>query len=257
MKESGEPVIEMVRVDVPRAQAPSASAVVQSVDWRIEQGDFWAVGAYAGTGKTDLLCTAAALERPLSGTHLLFGKDTAQMREDELVEKRLKIAMVFSGGRLFSDLTVAENIALPLRYHGHTNMKTVGEKVAAALEMTGLTHLATQWPADITLNLHQRIALARALVLSPEVLLLDNPLGNVDARLGRWWLDFLCLLNKGGAGPPMTIVIATDNLRPWVDTASRFAVLKDKQLEAIGGRQEVRSSQNTIVRELLMQAFES
>lgn len=255
-----DPVIELVHVDVPRADAPAAIPIVHDVDWSINAGDYWAVGAYAGTGKTDLLCTAASLERPLKGTHLLFGRDTSRMTEDELVTSRLKIAMVFTGGRLFNDLSVADNVALPLQYHGHMGKQAIAEKVAATLELAGLTPLANKWPSEITRNLHQRVALARALALDPEILFLDNPLTGVDARLARWWLDFLCQLNKGKvanrSGTPMTIVVAADDLRPWSDSASSFAIVKERQFHPVGGRQDIRTSNDAIVRELLMPAFE-
>jgi phospholipid/cholesterol/gamma-HCH transport system ATP-binding protein len=261
MQTVSDPVIELVRVDVSRADAPAAVPIVHDVNWAIGSGDFWAVGAYAGTGKTDLLCTAASLERPLSGTHLLFGRDTSRMSEEELVTARMKIAMVFTGGRLFNDLSVAENVALPLQYHGKLDKQAISEKVSATLEITGLKHIANKWPGELTRNLHQRIALARALALDPEILFLDNPLTGVDARLARWWLDFLCQLNKGKLaqrpGAPMTIIVATDDLRPWSDSASSFAIVKERQFHPIGGRQDIKASSDAIVRDLLMPAFES
>src|SRR5678816_2574956 len=111
------PVIELIHADIPRSGNPSATSVAQDVNWKIEAGDFWAVGAFAGSGKSDLLSTAAGLVRPLSGELALFGKPVKQMEEEELVGTRLKVAMVFDSGRLFAHLTVAENIGLPIEYH--------------------------------------------------------------------------------------------------------------------------------------------
>ena len=95
-------------------------------------------------------------------------------------------------------------------------------------------------------------SLARALALKPEVLLIDNPLGGVDPRQGRWWLDFLCQLKESA-----TIVVATDDLRAWLDVGDQFAILKERHLEIIGDREKIRQSQDALVRELLTPAFES
>src|SRR5689334_10409294 len=102
---SEEPIIELSHADIPRLYAASAPPIVEDVQFKIARGDFWAVGAFPGTGKTDLLYTAAGLQRPVKGEHFLFGKETSRLHEDELVEMRLKIGMVFDTGRLFGNLT--------------------------------------------------------------------------------------------------------------------------------------------------------
>jgi phospholipid/cholesterol/gamma-HCH transport system ATP-binding protein len=247
-----EPVIQLVDADIPRTQVASPIAVVKNVNWSVRREDFWIIGAHPGAGKTDLLCTAAGLQRPMRGEQSLFGKNTAQMSEEELVQTRLKIAMVFTNGRLFNGLSVAQNIALPLSYHHSYNDKELAERVSAALSRTGLAAWANKRPDQITRNLHQRIGLARALALEPEVLLIDNPLGGVDPRQSRWWLDFVCELKR-----TMTIVVTTDDFRAWTEVGMQFALLKDRQFEVIGGREEVRQSQDALVLELLTPAFES
>jgi ABC-type transporter Mla maintaining outer membrane lipid asymmetry ATPase subunit MlaF len=246
-----EPVIQLIDADIPRAQVASPIAVVKDVHWSVSRGDFWIVGAQPGGGKTDLLCTAAGLQRPMQGDQILFGKNTAQMSEEELVQTRLRIAMVFTNGRLFNGLSVAQNIALPLSYHHALEKQVLADRVAAALSRTSLSAWANKRPDQITRNMHQRIGLARALALEPEVLLIDNPLGGVDPRQGRWWLDFLCAAKK-----TMTIVVATDDFRAWTDVGMQFALLKERRLELIGGRDEIRESKDALVRELLTPTFE-
>lgn len=255
MSETAEPVIELVQADIPRSDASTLVPVVRHVDWQIQRGSFWAVGAFAGAGKTDLLLTTAGLQRPLSGDLMLFGKRVADMREEELVANRLKVAMVFGNGRLFSHLTVAENIALPLDYHG---LRQSQEQVNRALEQAGLMEYASRLPRQIPRALHQRVALARAMALSPEVLLVDNPLVGVDQRNARWWIDFLCAAHAGDPkiGRQLTLVIATDDLRPWLDTAQEFGVVTDRRFERIGGREQVKNASETIVRDLLTGAFD-
>lgn len=246
-----ELVIQLRETDIPRAQIAPPVAALENVDWSVARGDFWIIAAQPGTGKTDLLCTAAGLQRPMKGEQLLFGRDTDKMSEEELVVSRLRIAMVFTSGRLFNGLTVAQNIALPLSYHHSLDEPELARRVSDALAKTGLSAWAAKRPDQITRNLHQRIGLARALALEPEVILVDNPIGNVDPRQGRWWLDFLCALKE-----KLTVVVATDDLRPWIDVGEQFALIRERHLEHIGGRDEIRQSKDPLVRELLLSAFE-
>lgn len=247
-----EHVIQLFDADIPRSQLASAVPVVKDVQWAVAKGDFWVVGAQPGTGKTDLLCTAAGLQRPMKGRQFLFGKSIDEMSEEELVQTRLRIAMVFASGRLFNSLTVAQNIALPLSYHHSLSAETLSTRVSEALERTGLTQYSNQRPDQITRNLHQRVGLARALALQPEVILVDNPLAAVDPRQGRWWLEFLCEAHK-----TLTVIVATDDFRAWMDVGKQFAVVRERQLELVGGREEMRQSKDALVRELLTPAFES
>ncbi len=252
------PVIELIRADVPRSDNPSATPVAKDVNWTIEAGTFWAIGAFAGAGKSDLLSTAAGLVRPLSGELALFGKAVKQMDEEELVSTRLKVAMVFDTGRLFAHLTIAENIGLPLEYHEGIRPARANDRIKFALELADIVHLADRFPRQVARSLHQRVALARALALSPDVLLVDNPLLGVDQRNARWWIDFLCAAHAGktALGKPLTLVIAADDLRPWLDTAQQFGVLRERRFEKIGGREEVRNTSEGLVRDLLTPAFD-
>src|ERR1041385_749434 len=94
MPAAEDSVIELIGADVPRSDAKGV-AVVEDVNWQIDHGAFWAIGAFAGAGKTDLLLTTAGLQRPSRGELMLFGKRIAEMTEEELVSSRLKVAMVF------------------------------------------------------------------------------------------------------------------------------------------------------------------
>ena len=244
-------VIELREADIPRVVSASSRPVLEQVDWPVQRGEFWVVGALPAAGKTDLLCAAAGLVRPIRGTQCLFGRELSEMSEDELVQTRLRIAMVFTGGRLFNSLTVAQNIALPLSYHKQYDEQERIGRVTEALEKTGLSALQDRRPTQIASGLHQRVGLARALALEPEVLLVDNPLSGIDPRQGRWWIDFLCGVKK-----TLTVVVAADDLRAWMDVGDQFAVVRERKLEIVGGRERLRGSADPVVRELLRPAFE-
>jgi ABC-type transporter Mla maintaining outer membrane lipid asymmetry ATPase subunit MlaF len=209
-------------------------------------GTFWVVAGWFGTGKSDFLATAAGLQRPEKGVVKIFGHETFTVREEILVEHRRRIGVVFSdGGRLFNRLTVAENIALPLRYHQNWTEADAENSVREVLQLTEMISFAHKIPSALSSNWQQRAALARALILKPEILLLDKPLLGMDARHERWWLDFLIKLSEGSAfygGKRVTIVATAENLQPWKDVAKQFAVLKNNRWQEIGGRAELDAS---------------
>src|SRR5204862_2391577 len=133
----GGPVIELVNVSVGAGGRPD-SAALEGINWRISAGDYWVIGGLPGSGKSDLLATLAGLYRPLGGTLKLFGSDVAELSEDEFMTVRRRIGLVFEGGRLFNQLSVAENVALPLRYHRSQPGFGDGKRVKAILDATGL-----------------------------------------------------------------------------------------------------------------------
>ena len=250
--EKGATLIELHDANVSRTEASHPEVVVKHVNWTIQPGDFWVVGGLPGSGKSDLLATAAALQKPMSGTHLLFGRDVQHMNEEELLDEKRRIGFVFGNGRLFMHSTVAENVALPICYHKNCTYEQAEPQAMEVLKATGLEAMANRRPREVTRNLHQRIGLARALALEPEVLLLDNPLAGVDPRLGRWWIDFLCKAsNEGIFGRKITMSIATDDFRPWQDVGREFAIIHDKVWKPIGGRENLRSFEDPILAELM------
>jgi ABC-type transporter Mla maintaining outer membrane lipid asymmetry ATPase subunit MlaF len=254
----GEQVIELVDVSVAAGGRPD-SAALEGIHWRISSGDYWIVGGLPGSGKSDLLATLAGLYRPLSGTLKLFGSDVATLSEDAFGAARLRIGLVFeAGGRLFNQLSVGENVALPLRYHrGRPGVET-DERVNAILDATGLTPWAESMVGRINLARRQRVALARALAIGPEVLLFDNPLGGPGLQETRWWREFLAQLAGGHAllgGRPVTLVITCHDFRPWADQGKQFAVLKQKRWLAVGGRANLTCGDEPLLHELLATGF--
>lgn len=258
--EEKTPAIEFCGVTVTGAELRSSVTMVENVNWSVCPGEYWVVGGAPGTGKSDLLSTAAALQKPGRGTHLLFGNDLSRLPESDQLKHRLRVGLVFqAGGRLFSQLTVAENLALPVCYHGNLALEDAQPLVSKVLELTGLSGFARRPAASLTRNLHERVALARALMLKPEVLLIDNPLVGLDPRQAFWWMDFLRKLSRGhevSDGRPITLVVAADDLRPWREHATNFAVVHEKRWIEVGDRKALDASQAPEVRELLASGFE-
>ena len=256
--EASLPPIEMRGVSV-AAMRDASFTVVEEMDWSVATGEFWVVAGQEHSGKSDLLMLTAGLMSPTTGSYKLFGNDTKYFGEAELTE-RLRVGFVFQGGQLFNQLTITENAALPLQYQKNITAAEAAREAQALLNLMELTPLADVTPSNIAANWRQRVALVRALILKPEILLLDNPLAGLGARHLQWWLRFLDELSRGHewfGGRPMTMVVTTDDLRPWQNPQRKFALLRDKKFIPLGGWNDVESARDPVVKELLAAQLET
>src|SRR5690242_12594143 len=171
MNETFNPaVIEMRGVSI-GALRDGALAILEDVNWSVQPGEFWVVAGQQYSGKSDLLMHAAGLVVPGHGSCRVFDCDTDSFGDAHLAE-RLRIGFVFAGGKLFNQLTIAENVALPLCYQKNLTLDEAGRAVEVLLELLELVPFAALLPSGVAANWRQRAALARALVLKPELLLL-------------------------------------------------------------------------------------
>jgi phospholipid/cholesterol/gamma-HCH transport system ATP-binding protein len=245
-------VIEMRGVEV-RSMRDSSLTALDDVNWSVAPGEFWVVAGQEQSGKSDLMMMTAGLMPPAKGSCKVFGIETQSFGESELAD-RLRVGFVFENGQLFNRLTIAENVALPLQYHKDLPPGVADEKARALLDLMGLKPLADITPSNVGLSWLKRAALARALILQPELLLLDNPLNGLGAHHAKWWLNFLEQLWRGHesfGGKPMTIVATAEDLRAWKNDARHFALLRDKKFGLLGSWNEVASHEDTIVMELM------
>ena len=251
-------VIEMFGADI-TALRDASFTVVENVEWSVLPGDFWVVAGQQHSGKSDLLLCAAGLMMPPRGTCRLFGCNTREFDETQIAE-RLRVGFVFADGRLFSHLTIAENVALPLRYHKNLTDAEAARAVELLLELLELTPFADSTPGSLASSWRQRAALARALVLKPELLLLDNPLGGLGARHRQWLLNFLAQLSTGHeffGGYPLTVIVTTDDLRAWQHPQRKFAVLHEGNFSELGAWNGEDFARSPAVKELLAEPVET
>jgi ABC-type transporter Mla maintaining outer membrane lipid asymmetry ATPase subunit MlaF len=249
---SDSPLLEMSAVSVPAHENPEV-AVLENVNWSLRPGEYWLIGGLQGSGKTEFLSLTAGLTKPICGSFRLFGMNMPILG-DECLTERLRIGLVFDGGHLVHNLTIEENIALPLRYHRELDQGNLDQSVKNILELTGLSAHASRLPGDLVRGWQTRAGLARALVLQPDILLLDNPAGGLDSRHVRWWMDTLDQLSTGRgffAGRPMTLVVASEDLRPWRNRPAHFAVLQNRQFNVLGHQTELGRLTDPLVKELL------
>jgi len=248
----GVPVIDMRDVTIGALRDPKI-IVAKDVNWRVERGEFWIVAGLHGAGKSDLLMLTGGVMAPVAGTYEFLGEGMP-IFSDERLAHRLKLGLVFDGGCLFNQLTVVENIALPLRYHRNLSEQDGEAGVAALVELMELTRYAHTLPGSLGRNWQRRAALARAMVLKPELLLLDMPLSGLDQREQNWWIGFLDELSRGHPyydGRPVTIVMAGSNLRSWRGQPRRFALLNNRRFTVLGDWNAMEKSNDALVRELL------
>src|SRR5439155_17579009 len=138
----------------------------------------------------------AGLMPPAEGSYRLFGEEMPIFDEGRL-RHRLRLGLVFDGGQLLSHLTVWENVALPMRYHGSLTEMEAHQEAQKLLEALELAPWTESTPGAIGRNRQKRVGLARALALRPEVLLVDAPLTGLDLPHRNWWLGLLDQLSKG------------------------------------------------------------
>jgi ABC-type transporter Mla maintaining outer membrane lipid asymmetry ATPase subunit MlaF len=223
------PVLEAVSVDV--SSAWNHHLQITGVDWKVLPGDLWVIGGRPGSGKTDFLLTAAGLRRPAAGSLRLLGCEAGRLSEADLLQQRTRIGFVFKGGgRMFNELTVAENVALALCYHRNWSAEQAWADTRAALDITGLGGMAEERAQRLGANCQQRVGLARALALKPEVLFVDEPAAGLETSHGQWWRDFLTQLSAGSPfmnGRKVTVIAATNDFAPWLAEGWRYAMIKD------------------------------
>jgi ABC-type transporter Mla maintaining outer membrane lipid asymmetry ATPase subunit MlaF len=227
--------------------------VLEHVNCSVAEGEFWVIGAPQYSGKTDFLMTMAGLIPPVAGNYKFYGNETRIFDESRL-EDRLQMGFVFENAELFHYLTVGENVALPFRYHknlGYAEGVAAMDELLVAMELKPIVDVM---PANLPQSWHKRAGLARALSLQPKVLLADNPLGALDARHSSWWLQFFDALSRGHSwlgGKPLTMVVTTDDFRPWRGGGRRFALLKEKTFVPLGSWDDVVASGEPLAKELL------
>ncbi len=199
------PVIRFDNVGMRYDRGPE---VLQDLSFDLPRGSFQFLTGPSGAGKTSLLKLIYLAAKPSRGRISYFGRDAATLSKDELPGLRRRIGVVFQEFRLLNHLSVFDNAALPLRVAGKKRAD-YAEDVAELLAWVGLGDKMNANPATLSGGEQQRVAIARAIVAQPEILIADEPTGNVDSEMAMRLLRLFTELNKLGT----TIIIATHDLQ--------------------------------------------
>ncbi len=180
---------------------------LNGVSLDIEDGEYVTVVGTSGSGKSTLMNILGCLDAPTSGSYYLDGEDVCSLPDNALSDIRSrKIGFVFQSFNLIAGLTALENVELPLLYR-RVSKNRRSEIALKALESVGLSDRALHRPSELSGGQQQRVAIARAIAADPQIILADEPCGNLDSRSGAEILDILSELNSSGK----TIVMITHN----------------------------------------------
>ena len=178
---------------------------LENVNLNVEKGEFLSVMGPSGCGKSTMLNIMGLLDDPTGGKVLINDTDTTRMKDQELAHFRNKtLGFVFQSFHLINSLNVLDNVELPLMYRKAENGSR-SLKAKEVLERVGLSHRQKHFPSQLSGGQCQRVAIARALIGNPEIILADEPTGNLDSKMGTEIMDLLFDLNKEGT----TIVMVT------------------------------------------------
>ena len=207
------------------------TTALTGIDLTVERGEFVAVMGPSGCGKSTLLNMLGTIDRPSAGRYLFDGTDIADAPEAELARlRRDRLGFVFQSFNLIDELTIGENVALGLAYRA-LPARAKRERVAAAMDRVGIAHRRDHHPHQLSGGQQQRAAIARAVVGRPELILADEPTGNLDTENGAQVMGILSELNADGT----TIVMVTHS-PAHADVAKRTVQMLDGRILASARR---------------------
>lgn len=197
----------MIKLEKVRKRYFDSHAALRGIDLDIHAEEMVFLTGHSGAGKSTLLRLIALLERPTAGKIIFDGVDLATLKPNQIPQHRRRVGMIFQNPTLLYDRSVFDNIALPLQINGY-NLAEIQSRVQASLELVGLFKKANKNPIVLSSGEQQRVGIARAIVTRPDVILADEPTGNLDPELSKDIMNLFHRLNQVG----ITIVVASHDL---------------------------------------------
>jgi phospholipid/cholesterol/gamma-HCH transport system ATP-binding protein len=202
----------------------------------------------SGSGKSVFLRHLIGLMKPVSGEILFEGRDIGSLDERQLAPVRRKIGMLFQDGALFDSLNVYDNVAFPLREHGEKNEKLVREKVHEALALVNMEGHDKKMPVNLSGGMRKRVALARAIISPPQVILYDEPTAGLDPIVSDSINRLIQRLQKQLS---VTSIVVTHDLTSCNRVADRVALLHEGRRHFYGSLEDLRQTNDQIVRDFV------
>lgn len=223
-------VLEARRLNKQFGVGDTATPVLRNIDLQITRGEFVALVGPSGSGKSTLLSILGLLDMPTSGDVFINGQSVSQLSRRQLATVRCQtLGYVFQAFNLLAGLSVVENVMLPGLLAGRSGRAQHGHAMSL-LDQVGLAAKSKRVPSELSGGEQQRVAVARALFMKPDVILADEPTGNLDTNNGQRVIDALYNLNAAG----QTIVLVTHD-RKIADDAPRLVSLLDGEIETDSG----------------------
>lgn len=222
--------------------------VLRGIDLDIATGEVMVVIGRSGGGKSVLLKHLIGLLRPDAGTVAVDGTEITRLRGGELDRVRARYGVVFQGGALFDSMSVAENVAFPLREKSRLGHAEIRGRVEEKLEQVGLSDMGHKNPAEISGGMRKRVAIARALVTEPEIVFFDEPTTGLDPILVNTIHHLIVELHRKFR---FTAVMVSHEIPEIFEIADRVAMLHEGVIVEVGSPEAVRASANPIVQQFI------
>lgn len=224
-----KPIIQLENVSKIYQMGDVQVSALKGIDLEVRKGEFLAIAGASGSGKSTMMNLIGCLDLPSKGNIFLDGNNIAKFRESRLAQVRgQKIGFVFQQFNLIPTLTALENVMLPMEFQDE-DTATAKEKAMELLKLVGLEDRVKHLPSQLSGGQQQRVAISRALSVDPEIILADEPTGNLDSKTGGFIMNFLSEIHKKNN---KTIIIVTHDLH-LVKHAERVVHLKDGHVEKI------------------------
>ena len=222
--------------------------VLFGLDLTIHAGEIMVIMGGSGSGKSTFLRHLIGLERPSRGAISLLGEDITQLGSLQMLEQRRRIGVAFQGGAMFSSLSVAENIKLPLREHTRLDESTMDIMARMKLEVVNLSGFGDLMPSELSGGMLKRAAVARAIATDPQLLFFDEPSAGLDPAVSAALDDLILRLRDA---MQMTIVVVTHEIHSAFKIADRITILDRGRILEVGTPDEVQQSNNERIQGLL------
>jgi phospholipid/cholesterol/gamma-HCH transport system ATP-binding protein len=227
--------------------------ILRDVTLSVEEGEILVIMGGSGSGKSTLLRYMLALERPTSGRIRVLGRDMNDASRSDVYEIRKKSGVAFQSGALFSSMSVGDNIMLPLREHTRLDDSIIRIMARLKLEVVELAGFEDLMPSELSGGMLKRAALARAVVMDPQLLFCDEPSAGLDPVVAAAIDDLILRLRDALR---ITIIIVTHELESAFKIADRIAVLDKGEILIVGTVDEVRACEDSRVQNLLNRRVE-
>ena len=222
--------------------------VLRGISLEVKPGVFTALIGMSGSGKSLLLKHLVGLITPDQGSISIDGKELSQLSHKDLEELRSRIGFVFQSGALFDSMTVFDNVAFPLREKTKLTESEIWEKVMDELAQVGLAEACEKYPAEISGGMLKRVALARALVRSPEIILFDEPTTGLDPIVSR---SILQLFDEVHQRRRLTGILVSHEIPGIFDIVQQVAMLHEGTIIASGPTEEIRNSKDPVIEQFV------
>lgn len=226
----------------------AVQTVLDSISCSIPAGKTTVIAGGSGQGKSVTLKLVLGLMQANSGNVLVHGNDVTRVRGKELENLRSQFGVLFQGGALFDSLTVFENVALPLRERTKKTEEEIRNKVRAALSQFELDGHEDKYPAQLSGGMQKRVGLARAMQLSPSILLFDEPTTGLDPVMTR---EIYHLFAKTQAEFGFTSVIVSHDIPKIFNLADKVIILNNSKIDVFGSSEEIQWSEKPHIREFV------